>query len=452
MLNRALKLSLRAWRPVLGLAAIVAAAGCTGGGSETTDGSMTPDPSTSSGGSSSGDGPTSEDAPTPTTGAAPTSETTSDPSGEPPDTSSTSDPSDPSSTSETTGEPPVDPGWAPRTSARIFVSGHSLTDNPLADFVGEIAESLGNDYNYNQQIGIGSPIRVRTLGNSWNNLDYPGYKTGKNRDGNDMDVVAELLNPQTLGPGERYDTLVITERHDILSTIQWEDTAGLLRHYHDRLIDGNPGGETLLYHSWLDINKNAPEQWITHEKNALVAWECVAAKVNLTLEADGRPDRVVPLPVGAALVHLVERVLADEVAGISGPTNQRLNLLFNDNVHLTPLGVYYAALVTYSAVYRSSPVGAAVPQGVAPEPAADMQQIAWDFVRDYYTSPEFGPRTMEECREFIAGQVCASFWTLLGQPNNISGCQNNFSNADPQNSGNPFRWPDPGYTPWPPPP
>ncbi|MDC0675411.1 hypothetical protein [Nannocystis radixulma] len=288
---------------------------------------------------------------------------------------------------------------------------------------------------------------MRTLGDSWDNLDWPGYKSGKNRDGSDMDVIAELAAPQTLGAGELYDTLVITERHDILGTIQWEDTTGLLRHYHDRLIDGNPAGQTLLYHSWLDIDKSAPEAWITHEKNALFAWECVAAKVNHTLEADGRPDRITTLPVGAALVRLVEAALADEVAGISGTVNQKMDLIFNDNVHLTPLGVYYAALVTHAAVFRGSPVGAPVPQGVAAEPASDLQQLAWEFVRDYSTNPESGQHSMEECRAFIAEQVCDSFWTLLDQPGNIQGCTTHFSNADAE--GNPFRWPDPQLVPWP---
>jgi hypothetical protein len=325
-----------------------------------------------------------------------------------------------------------------------------LTDDPLADYVATIAQSLGRDFDYNQQIGIGSPIRVRTLGDSWNNTDWPGYKKGKNKNGSfDMNVIAELENPQTLGAGEKYDTLVITERHDILGTIQWEDTTGLLRHYHDRLIDGNADGQTLFYHSWLDIDKSAPMNWITHEKNALVAWECVANKVNHTLEADGRKERLKVLPVGAALVEFVEQILADKVTGMSGTTSQKLNMIFNDNVHLTQLGVYYAALVTYASVFGSSPVGAAVPAGVNAQPAADMQSIAWNFVQGYYAAPMSGQHTMEACRTFVSQNVCASFWTLLGNPGNITGCQNHFSNPNSTNGSNPFKWPDPNMTVWP---
>jgi hypothetical protein len=337
--------------------------------------------------------------------------------------------------------------WAPRSKARMFLSGHSLTDNPLADYALEIAASLGKNFNYNEQIGIGSPIRVRTKGNDPSAPGWPGYSSGKNRDGSDMNVIEELKSPKTLGPGELYDTLVITERHDILGTIWWEDTFGYLRHYHDRLIDGNPAGHTLFYHSWLDINKSAPETWITHEKNALFAWECVASKVNLTLEAEGRADRVSTLPAGAALVDLVERILKDEVKGISGSTNQKLDAIFSDNVHMTHLGAYFLSLVTYAAVFRDSPVGAAVPNGVSAEPAADLQAIAWSFVSAYYNQEAPGERTMDACRTFISENVCPTFWTILGEPQQIQPCQMSYKDAG--QSQNPFRWPDPMLMLWP---
>ncbi|MDC0741694.1 hypothetical protein [Polyangium mundeleinium] len=77
-------------------------------------------------------------------------------------------------------------GLAERTSARMFLSGHSLTDNPLPDHVLTIAQSLGKDFNFNEQIGIGSPIRVRTKGGSFDAPGWPGYSTGKNREGSDM--------------------------------------------------------------------------------------------------------------------------------------------------------------------------------------------------------------------------------------------------------------------------
>jgi hypothetical protein len=329
--------------------------------------------------------------------------------------------------------------------ARIFFSGHSLLDNPMPDYVDSIARSRGKDIHWNQQNIIGSPIRVRT----WGNENWEGYSQGKNRAGSNMNVVQELLSPRTMGEGDVYDTLLITERHDLLGTIEWENTIGYLRHYHDRLIAGNPRGVTYFYHTWLDIDKANPAPWIDYEKNALVAWECVSSKVNLTLQAEGRTDRVVTLPGGAALVDLVERIVANQVPGISGTTSQKLDMIFSDNVHLTSLGTYYLAAVHHVSVFRDSPVGAAGPSGANAATVQALQTIAWNFVNAYYARPDSGTRTMADCRTRISRDVCPGFWALRGQSGNTSGCQSYFSNANPGPGGNPFVWPDPNWRPLP---
>ncbi len=322
------------------------------------------------------------------------------------------------------------------TRARVFITGHSLTDNPLADHLAEISSSLSTDLKWNQQIGIGSPIRVRTKGNDPSASGWPGYSRGKNRVGSDMNVINELKSPATLGAGERYDTLVITERHDILGTIQWENTVGYTRHFHDRLIDGNPAGTTYLYHSWLSLSKTSPAAWIDHEKKALYAWECVSSRVNQTLALNAKPGRVITPPAGAALVALVERLVANTVPGITGTLEQRMNAIFSDDVHLTNLGSYYAALVTYSSIFRRSAVGAKAPTGASATAVASLQQIAWAYVSAYYAKPAFDTHTMAECRSYVAETVCPSFWNLLGTPGNITGCRNFFGNAAA--AGNPF--------------
>jgi hypothetical protein len=333
-----------------------------------------------------------------------------------------------------------------RSRARVFFSGHSLLDSPMPEYVGQIAASLGTDLKFNYQIVIGSPIRIRTKGENFDAAGWPGYSQGKNREGQGLNVVSELKTGGTLG-GDKYDTLLLTERHDILDSISWEDTVGFARHFHDRLIDGNPQGGTLLYQTWLDLDKNAPANWIDHEKKSLIAWECVASKVNLTLAAANRADRMVTVPGGAALVDLVERVIANQVRGISGATPAKLNLIFRDDVHLTELGSYFLAAVHYSAIFRRSPVGARVPPEVPAETGADFQRIAWDYVRAYYAGPKRWERSMEECRSMIAQTVCVSYRTLLKEPQKIPECTQTFSNAS--NPGNPFRWPDPQLKVWP---
>ncbi len=340
-------------------------------------------------------------------------------------------------------EPVGDPG-TPRDSARIFFSGHSLLDNPLPDFVEGIARSRGKSVNWNQQNVIGSPLRVRT----WGNGDWAGYSMGKNREGQNMNVLAELRAPRTLGEGERYDTLVVTDRHDIPGVLQWENTVGYLRHFHDRMVEANPAAVTYLYATWLDVDKNDPSGFITYEREALGAWECAASKVNLTLEAEGRADRVVTMPGSTALASLVERIAANEVPGLEGGLPQRLSAIFSDNVHLTPLGAHFMAAVQYASIYRSSPVGAPGPEGANPQTVAALQTIAWDVVRGYYALPDAGRREMADCRALMQ-DVCRSFWTRQERADQIGTCQRHFAATSPQSNPNPFVWPDPSFQPLP---
>lgn len=335
--------------------------------------------------------------------------------------------------------PTSNPNWGPVNSTRLLLSGHSLTDNPLADYLEDVTDKTSDSFNYQQQIVIGSPMRVRTKGNDTGSSGWSGYAQGKNRSGNNLNFVNEVRNPQTLGSGERYDTLVITENHSSLGQIQWENTIGYLRHYHDLMISGNAATRTFFYHSWLDIDKSNPTNWITHETNSITTWECVASKVNQSLSSAGRTDRVRLLPAGGALVDLVERVIADEVSGITGSTTAKLNMIFSDNVHLTSLGMYYISLVVYASTYGKSPSGVSAPSGsgVNVTQASQLQSIAWNYVNAYYNqSGNPSERTMSSCRSFIQNNACISYWTLLGQTSNISGCQSFFGT---NSTDNPFR-------------
>lgn len=338
---------------------------------------------------------------------------------------------------------PSDPNWTSRNDARVFLSGHSLTDNPLIDYVQGIALSNNDNFNYNQQIVIGSPMRVRTKGDN-NASGWPGYSEGKNKSGGGMNIINEIRNPQTIGSGRRYDTLVITENHNSIEQINWENTIPYLRHYHDLLRSGSSSARTLFYHSWLDINKSNPNPWITHEKNARTLWECVVSKVNNSLNDSSSRPQVQSLPTGAALVDLVERAIANQVNGLSGASSiDRLNQIFSDNVHLTNLGAYYASLVTYSAVFRKSAAGTAAPAGISATLASSLQTIAWNYVNTYYAQSSPGVHTMSYCRS-QASNYCTSYWTLKGQTGNISGCTGYFGG----NGGdNPFR--DANFTPFP---
>src|SRR5918992_1594489 len=98
------------------------------------------------------------------------------------------------------------------------------------------------------------------------------------------------------------------------------------------------------------------DSWITYEESAFKAWECIISKINHDLVREQSPP-VYIIPSNVALVELVNRLLSGSVVEELGNRSglDRLTLLFSDDVHLTKIGVYYIALVTYSSVFDSSP-------------------------------------------------------------------------------------------------
>lgn len=308
------------------------------------------------------------------------------------------------------------PPWLPqaeRDGATVFITGHSLTDLPLPNFLEAIARSQAATHVWNRQYVVGSTIQQRTRGTDSNVADWPGYRRGDNKDGSPIDVVDELRNPKT--PGARsYDVLLITEMHSVLASYLWFDTVRLLRHYHDLFISANPQGRTYFYESWLGIlDKGAPARWIEYERAASPVWQCAATRINVSLEHAGRKDRITPLPAGLALAELVAR--ATEGAGLPGITagapRETVDALVEDNVHLTRRGSYYIALVTYAAIYRRSPLGAWAPSDIDAQTAETMQKFAWDFVVDFYARSQ--PLPLADCRALVAGPFNAFYWNYL---------------------------------------
>jgi hypothetical protein len=316
-------------------------------------------------------------------------------------------------------------------------SGHSLIERGVAVGVESVASSLGSSLVWNEQNITGSPMRARTRGLTLDDPAFPGYRQGRNRWTSNMDIVAELSNPQTTG-GRRYDTLVIAERHDIVNTLMWEDTVRYARHYLERMVAGNAAANGYLYHAWLGINdKNDPWQWVNYERTAARAWQCAAARVNVSLAAEGRAERMRYLPAGLALADLVDAAARGGVAGISaGSAAATVDQLFTDALHPSALGEYYLSLVTYASVYRRSPVGAWAPQGVTAQQAAALQQMAWQSVSNHYNANATEP-SPSQCQAAMREQVCTAYASYSGNPNNAAGCIARFGEAS---QNNPFHY------------
>ena len=300
--------------------------------------------------------------------------------------------------------------WTPRDDVRAFYSGHSLSDG-VPQVVEQIARSLGHRLDFEAQVLGYSLLRQRTKGEVTSATEWPGYRAGHNRKGTGLDVAAELRQPRRLGPSEKYDVLVVTERHDLPAIARKERTAFYLTDMAQHLLAGNPNAEVLLYHTWLHLDPDAPGPWIDYERAVLPMWECVASRANLDLPPRGNVPRVRVLPGGGALAELSVALWEGKVPGVAGNSpGERVRLLFADNVHMSDAGRYFIALVHYAVLFGRNPEGAAIPASLAPETGRFMQTLAWQYAASYGQRADAAARRdMATCRTLIQKEVCPAF-------------------------------------------
>jgi hypothetical protein len=239
------------------------------------------------------------------------------------------------------------PSAAATPPQRLIYAGHSLLDAPLPRDVAEIAASLGTPLaQWQQHTPFGSSMRDRAA---------------------------------SLPALEGHDALIVTEQHTLIGNLVWNDSVGELRRLHERFVASNTRGRTWFYVSWLNLDdRNDPRRWIAYERAASPVWHCVTA-----LAAQGSPaGRIEFLPAAAVLAGLVERAMEGKVAGVG------LTSLFADDVHLSPLGVYFMALVVYATLFERSPVGAAVPGGLDAAAARALQAEVWPLLQQARATTE----------------------------------------------------------------
>jgi hypothetical protein len=264
----------------------------------------------------------------------------------------------------------------------VFFSGHSLINVNTPTFFAQLARSARHEVDYELQMGLGSTMSVR--------LACP--RNGQRADGSEVDF--DTL--QTLRTG-RFDTLVLTERNDIVSTILYERTTAMTRRYVEALRAGQPEARAFLFESWPAIEGRNYDAFRARVRREHVAWECVASRVNH--RSEGEPMRV--MPTGPAIADLLETITSGRAPGI-----QRPEQLFNDDVHLTNLGNYYVALLYYGVVFGRSPEGltasalrpiAGEPPQLAPETVTFLQAHAARWARKTFEDEAGTRRSEGEC-------------------------------------------------------
>jgi hypothetical protein len=273
----------------------------------------------------------------------------------------------------------------------LFISGHSLTDRPMPDFLADIAKNAGLPIAWDQQQLGGSSVRQRSVG-AEGEAAGAGFAAGMDRKGNAIDVRKEFQHPSLPG-GKPYDVLLITEQHRLLDSLLWQDSLGSLRAFQDTFIAANAAGTSYVFIPWLDFSDASdPSEWIAYERSAWPLWLCAIASVNDGLAAEGRSDRLSIVPASLALAGLVEHLSGTpDIAGFEGlGTEDRIAALFGDRVHLTPLGNYYIAAITFAAIY-GHPIVGDTPPGLDPAQAGTLKAFAETFVARFrQNSPSFG--------------------------------------------------------------
>lgn len=324
---------------------------------------------------------------------------------------------------------------------RFLLSGHSLTDDPFAEYLVAIGKSQGVDIDWNEQIVIGSPNRVRTRGDSQRPGDWNGYSLGKNRGGREgLDILAELRR-QTDRP---FDTLIIAEGHKLVAQLIWNDAVRYLRHFHERMIEHNPATRTYLFEPWETLtDKSTPAPWVALERDGTKLWRCVADRINLSLEHEKRADRVRTIPVGAALADLVDAITRGDMPGLKPVGGKEgINLILADGVHLAPMGQYFAALVSYATMTDKPVTTSWRPVGVSEEAAQALQTFVENFHKQ--RKETFEPLDMEGCKQLLTGGFCDAWNAYV--PDEWSspqpGCKNFFGRKtmalENEHAPNPF--------------
>jgi len=300
--------------------------------------------------------------------------------------------------------------WKRRDQVHAFYSGHSLTDG-IPERVADIARDRGQSLEFEVQVIGYSLLRQRTQGSSATSQTWDGYRSGTNRTGQGLDVLQELRVPARLSPGSRYDVLVVTERHDLPRVAASENTASYLADFARQAWLAQPELDVYLYHSWLPLERSAPQPWITYERDVLQMWECVASRANRELAATNS-QRVHVLPSGAVLADLVELLWQGRVPGITeADPAQRVGSVFADDVHLSPFGKYFMGLVNYAALYGQAPTGSVWP-GLPEDTRRFLEQLAYEKIAAYSrTAAAAAGRDMQACRALM-DRVCSECFAL----------------------------------------
>lgn len=327
---------------------------------------------------------------------------------------------------------------AEKLTTRVMISGHSLSSHQGAAYFSGLASAMNVSHQYEKQIINGSPIRIRT-GDA---APWSGFSQGESKTGvNNVNYLSEWSSP-TQVTGGLYTDLFLTERHDVMSCLQWEQTHRYMMLYLESFMARSPGAQPYIWTSWhpgdAGLYDSTAQGWIHYERKMARLWEALAYRLNLTAANKGYSWRVKIAPAAYCVSRLLDEAINGNLPGISqGSVQATIDFLFNDsggnNVHLnSDQGKYFLALIHMAILTKKSPVGSPAPSGITAQQAASLQSVAWQSLVDHYNWNEWTPRTIAETRSYAAGDAVTTYNARLTDVSTTLWTQTSYA------SGNPF--------------
>lgn len=242
---------------------------------------------------------------------------------------------------------------AKRAPGRVFFVGHSLISE-VPDMVASLcAAPPVTSLTFKEQFIPGAPLRWQ-----WAEAERakaPGYAPG--------------YEPQFRGAYHvelakgGWDALVLVEGMPMGARAEESGTVDHLARFANFARKHNPGLRVLFYEPWPCVHSGTPSGcpddktsptrellWRPRLDANGEMWERIVAAANERLEGEG--PKIELVPVARALGQLSDAIERGELEGFS-----KREQLFEDEVHLSTYGKYFASLVLWGALFERSPVG-----------------------------------------------------------------------------------------------
>ena len=277
----------------------------------------------------------------------------------------------------------------------ILFVGHSLVGPSLPPMVEAGLERQGYNLEVSAQVINGAPLKY-----SWNNSSE-----------------GERGDARTILPKGETSVLVLTEATPIAAQVEWNESAAYVAKFAQLAWDARPDTQVYIYETWPGLNSGtgvvlegdagASTAWRERLTAELPMWEAITAKANAARPEAAPLVRVIP--AGQAIGWLADAISAGEVPGID-----RIDALFDDDIHPDDRALYFLAMVQVAVISNKDPNGLPAKltrhwlsrAGIITDAqAASFQRIAWAAVTAYQSEDVARIEALERAEKAVTAGV-----------------------------------------------